>query len=218
MRLRTRHLAAAAGGALLLHAAGAAVVALTNRAPQMPSPGGGGGGATISVGSGPASTSAAPAADAAVSGPLYIGAVRTLPHATLSRELRAELEASLLGEQTPAHIRKTIYGVYDRGEYARAWYQLRPAAREGRRARSARVGEEDDTSYTLWFDGRERYLPRSLFSVGFSLGAEALGLITFGWLQEPVIPALAVSLVFFLAGSYLIPGGDEPTMADLEQV
>jgi hypothetical protein len=49
------------------------------------------------------------------------------------------------------------------------------------------------------------------------VGVGALGLITFGWLQEPVIPALAVSLVFFLAGSYLIPGGDEPTMADLDQ-
>ena len=116
-----------------------------------------------------------PAADAAVSGTLYIGAVRALPQATLSRQLRAELEASLLGEHTPAYVRKTIYAVYDRGDYARAWYQLRPAAREGRRARSVRVSEDGETSYTLWFDGRLRDAPRSLLSAGFSLEAEALG-------------------------------------------
>lgn len=69
-----------------------------------------------------------------------------------------------------------------------------------------------------YWDGANRYSSMlAIISGSLVVGAEALGLITFGWLQEPVIPALAVSLVFFLAGSYLIPGGDEPTMADLDQ-
>ena len=69
-----------------------------------------------------------------------------------------------------------------------------------------------------YWDGANRYSSMlAIVSGSLVVGAEALGLIKFGWLQEPVIPALAVSLVFFLAGSYLIPGGEEPTMADLDQ-
>lgn len=69
-----------------------------------------------------------------------------------------------------------------------------------------------------YWDGANKYSSMlAIISGSLVVGAEALGMITFGWLQEPVIPALAVSLVFFVVGSYLFPSGDEPTMADLDQ-
>lgn len=69
-----------------------------------------------------------------------------------------------------------------------------------------------------YWDGANKYSSMlAIISGSAVVGAEALGMVTFGFLQEPVIPALAVSLLFFVVGSYVISAPEEPTMAELKQ-
>jgi solute:Na+ symporter, SSS family len=49
------------------------------------------------------------------------------------------------------------------------------------------------------------------------VGLEALGMISFGAWEEPVIPGLLLSLIVFIAGSYLFPDGTEATVGTMEE-
>lgn len=67
-----------------------------------------------------------------------------------------------------------------------------------------------------YWDGANSYSSMlAIISGSAVVGAEALGYISFGAWQEPILPALLLSFVVFVVGSYVLPDSGGPTMEDL---